>query len=33
MIVDFGLEEMKILIKQRDKLSQVIDEAYELLHK
>jgi hypothetical protein len=33
MIVDFGLEEMRVLLSQREKLNQVIDEAYELLHK
>ena len=31
MIVDFGLEEMKTLLKQKDKLEQVIDEAYEVI--
>jgi hypothetical protein len=30
MLVDLGLPEMERLLSQRDKLKQVIDEAYEV---
>jgi hypothetical protein len=30
MILDIGLDEMKILLTKRDKLKEVIEEAYEV---
>lgn len=30
MIVDLGLEEMKVLLRSRNELNKVIDDAYEV---
>ncbi len=32
MILDIGLEEMKILLNKREKLDEVILEAYEVIN-